>query len=512
MTPHDLIAAFETLAEAPDGGKRLRELVLQLAVRGKLVPQDPEDEPAAKLLDKIGKEKLRLVKEGKAKAGKVELHQDLTDVPFDVPHGWTWTRAAVVGWVNPRNQVTDRTEVGFVPMPLMPIDFRDPVRWETRPWAAVKQGFTHFATGDVAVAKITPCFQNSKSCVMAELPNGMGAGTTELQVLRPLPGLLDADYVLAFFKTPDFIDGGVATMTGTAGQQRVSNDYFANRPLPLPPLAEQHRIVDKVNELMAFLDQLEAARNARDATRRAMRDGVLAALRDANDADEVEVAWGRVASGMADLFIEPGDVAPLRQTVLQLAVRGRLVPQDPGEEPAGKLLEKIGKEKAKLVKDGIIRQPKTQSGSVGPCSLPHTWTWASLEAICQSIADGDHQPPPRAPDGVAFLTIGNVTHGYLDFRDSRTVPKSYFERLEPTRVPRHGDLLYTVVGATYGRPVKVDSGPPFCVQRHIAILRPATAMDRSYLFRYLQTPMAYSQATDSTTGIAQPTIGLGPTD
>ena len=131
-----------------------------------------------------------------------------------------------------------------------------PHRHEVRRWGEIKSGYTHFAEGDVGVAKITPCFENGKSTIFRNLAGGMGSGTTELHVVRPL--FVDPGYVVLFFKSSYFIEPGIPKMTGTAGQKRVPATYWANAPFPLPPLPEQHRIVAKVDELMALCDRLEA--------------------------------------------------------------------------------------------------------------------------------------------------------------------------------------------------------------------------------------------------------------
>ncbi len=126
------------------------------------------------------------------------------------------------------------------------------------------------------------------------------------------------------------------------------------------------------------------------------------------------------------------------------------------------------------------------------------------------ITDGDHQPPPKADEGVAFLTIGNITTGRLDFAGCRLVTKAYFQSLAPYRTPAKGDILYTVVGATYGRPAIVETDRDFCVQRHIAIMKPVGAINLRFLFWLLASPLIYDQAFRSTTGSAQPTIALRP--
>ncbi|MGO1305037.1 MAG: restriction endonuclease subunit S, partial [Sphingomonas parapaucimobilis] len=145
-----------------------------------------------------------------------------------------------------------------------------------------------------------------------------------------------------------------------------------------------------------------------------------------------------------------------------------------------------------------------------PFRAPAGWTWGRLCLLLRVMPDGDPQPPPRADRGIAFLTIGNVTTGQLDFDGCRLVPESYFRALPAYRTPSKGDILYTVVGATFGRPALVESEREFCVQRHIAILKPAKTLEIRFLLLLLASPLVYDQAASSTTGTAQPTIALRP--
>jgi type I restriction enzyme S subunit len=337
----ELVRGFEVLAEALDGPEKLRDLVLSLAIRGKLVPQDGREEPASVLLKRVAAELARL---GNARRAKLLAAQEASTSELwdDIPSGWAMSNLHDVGVINPRNQAEDDAIVGFVPMAVVPTDYRTALQAEERDWKSIKTGYTHVADGDLVVAKITPCFQNAKSCIVAGLRNGLGAGTTELLVCRPVPHGVDAKFLLIFCKTPEFLSGGVATMTGTAGQQRVALDYFRFRPLPVPPLAEQRRIVARVDELMALIDQFEAARTQREAERTAARDACLAKLCAAANPDEVTTAWSTVASHFDTLFTSPDDIAPLRQSILQLAVRGKLVRQRASEEAASALLARIG--------------------------------------------------------------------------------------------------------------------------------------------------------------------------
>ena len=276
MDPTKLLQHFETLAETPEAVEKLRAFVLDLAVRGSLVPQNPKDAPAIQLV-----ERAKSVLAKNRRKSDDQSNGETAVPPFSLPKNWCWTCLDELGDTAPKNELNDKTEVGFSPMRLVNAKFGEPISFEHKAWSEVRKGFTHFADGDVVVAKITPCFQNGKSGVIRGAPNGFGAGTTELHVLRPVANCVLPDYALIFVKSPHFLINGEAHMTGTAGQKRVSWDYFARTPFPLPPLAEQRRIVAKVEELLALCDELEArlvaARTAADHLLDATLHQILAA-------------------------------------------------------------------------------------------------------------------------------------------------------------------------------------------------------------------------------------------
>ena len=273
MNAEHLLTHFDRIADTPDAIPRLRRFILDLAVRGKLVPQDPNDEPASELLKRIAAEKARLVKLGQSKKQKAIPALAEEELPFTLPSNWKWSQIAEIGVLNPRNEVTDDVPVSFVPMSMIAADYGVAPAHEVRRWGEIKKGYTHFAEGDVGLAKITPCFENGKSTVFQNLAGGLGSGTTELHIVRPL--LVDPNFIILFFKSSHFIETGIPKMTGTAGQKRVPTEYFANSPFPLPPLAEQHRIVAKVDELMTLCDRLEASLTASNETRVQLLEALL---------------------------------------------------------------------------------------------------------------------------------------------------------------------------------------------------------------------------------------------
>lgn len=347
------------------GIKKLRELILELAVRGKLVPQDPSDEPASVLLERIAAEKTRLVKEGKIKKPKALPEIGEEEKPFELPDGWVWSMLAEIAEINPRNESDDTVDASFVPMSLISTAYNGQHEFEARKWGEIKKGFTHFSNGDIGIAKITPCFENSKAAVFRGLTNGIGAGTTELHIARPYTDYVSAFFILLNIKSPIYLKKGEAGMTGTAGQKRLAKDFFSFYPLPIPPFAEQHRIVAKVDELMALCDQLEQCSESQLAAHQTLVETLLATLTDSCDADELAQNWARLSTHFDTLFTTEASIDALKQTILQLAVMGKLVPQDPSDEPASALLERIAAEKALLVKEKKIKKRETAADDSG---------------------------------------------------------------------------------------------------------------------------------------------------
>ncbi len=248
---------FDELYTVKQNVIELKKVILQLAVQGKLVKQDQNDQPANELLKEIEKEKQKLIQEGKLK--KQEPLQPIKpeEISYTLPKGWVWVRLGNIGEINPRNNFEDEKDVGFVPMNLIYSDYGKIHNFEKRKWSEIKKGYTHFSNNDIAIAKITPCFENRKSCIFQNLPNGIGAGTTELHVFRNTFNSIFPPYLLGYFKNPQYIKNGISKMTGTAGQKRVPTEYFSLYPFPLPPLDEQKRIVSKIDQLMKLCDTLE---------------------------------------------------------------------------------------------------------------------------------------------------------------------------------------------------------------------------------------------------------------
>ena len=316
--------------------------------------QRPEEGTAEELYRQIQEEKRRLVREGKVKKEKPlpEITED--EVPFEIPESWKWVRIRNIALLNPKNDLDDNLNVSFIPMGLISDGFQNRHSHEIRQWKEIKKGFTHFANGDIGIAKITPCFQNRKSVIFSKLQNGYGAGTTELSIVRVIDKLLLREYLLYFFKSAYFIENGIKSFTGTAGQQRIHKDYLPLCVFPLPPLAEQKRIVAKIEELLPYIDRYEQA-------------------------------WSHLEEFNKRFPID------MQKSLLQLAIQGNLVEQRPEEGTAEELYQKIQEEKRRLVKEGKIKKekplPEIAEDDV-PFEIPGNWKWVRLSQI-SVLENGD---------------------------------------------------------------------------------------------------------------------------
>ena len=219
---------------------KIKSSILEKALSGKLVSQDKTDEPAIRLLKSINP------------------NYDSTDNRHyrNVPNGWQFVKIKDVFTINPKNKVDDDLEAGFVSMSMIDESYRDSYQFEKKKWALIKTGFTHFKDGDIAVAKISPCLENRKSMILKNLPNGIGAGTTELHVFRS--AIVYPKFALYFVKSDYFINHCVGTFNGVVGQQRVGKNIIEDIIFPLPPYEEQKRISEKITEIFQCLDKISA--------------------------------------------------------------------------------------------------------------------------------------------------------------------------------------------------------------------------------------------------------------
>jgi type I restriction enzyme S subunit len=214
----------------------------------------------------------------------------------ELPNSWTMGSIADLVDVGPKNECDDSTVVGFVPMNRMGTTFRDIPTFEARKWGEVKKGYTHFADGDVLVARITPCFENGKAGIAQGLPSRLGAGSTEYVVLRPKAGVATAEYVLARLKTNEFLLKGADSMTGAVGQQRVPKAVIESYPVPIAPFPEQQRISLKLTTLLADVDACRERLDRVPRILKKIREAVLAAAVSGRLTEEWRVSSKRTSN------------------------------------------------------------------------------------------------------------------------------------------------------------------------------------------------------------------------
>ena len=491
---------FEIAFDSPKGVQKLRELILMLAMQGKLVPQDPNDEPASELLLKIEVEKQRLLKEGKIKTPKLLPEIKLEEAPYDLPVTWKWVRLGhLIDLISGQHLLPNEyNEIGIgFSYYTGPADFGE-----------INPNATRWTTVDRSIAIQNDILLTVKGAGVGKtnvLKEERAAISRQLMALRVIG--INSDFLLVFLKTifHELQDLAVGIAIPGIGREDV-----LLRKFPLPPIAEQHRIVAKIEQLMARCDELETLRNDRNQKRTNVHTAAIDRLLTAKADGDFQTAWTFISNHFSELYSVKENVAELRKAILQLAVMGKLVPQDPTDEPASELLKAIEFEKQRLVKEGKIKQIKvfqeTKLEKI-PYLIPQGWIWTTLEKLFALVTDGDHQAPPKTDDGIPFLVIGNLNKGRVTLENCRFVPFDYYQALDWGRKPTRNDILYTVTGS-YGIPIFIDCDHQFCVQRHVAIFKSVESSPVKYLTYLLKSEYALKYATEVATGIAQKTVPL----
>ena len=423
------------------GIKKLRELILELAVRGLLVPQDPNDEPASVLLEKIAAEKEALIKAGKLKKQKPlpEITDD--EKPFDLPDGWARSRLDNIGITNIGLTYSPK-DISSVGTPVLrssniqnsKIDLTDLVRVDK----VIKEN-VFVSIGDLII-----CARNGskalvgKTAMINELPEPMTFGAF-MAVFRSKLN----PYIEVFLNSPSFRHSLEGVSTTTINQ--ITQNNLRGTLLAIPPLAEQHRIVAKVDELMALCDQLEQQQLQQSDTHHTLVTTLLDRLSQATDNAQFQAIWSQIAAHFDSLFTTEASIDQLKQTLLQLAVMGKLVPQDPNDEPASVLLEKIAAEKAQLIKDGKIKKQKPLPEIIDDdkaLHLPKGWEYCRLDSLSISSEAGwspKCESVQREGNGWGILKVSAVTWGVFNPDENKALPSNL--EAKPEYEVKPGDFL-----------------------------------------------------------------------
>jgi type I restriction enzyme, S subunit len=372
---------FDVAFAAPDGIKKLRELILTLAMQGKLVPQDPNDEPASELLRSI-----EIDNRGNNNATKSLPEIDLDDMPYELPKGWKWAYLGEIG----------QTNIGLT---YAPSDVSDTIS------GTPVLRSNNIQNGKLDLNDLKRVIKDIKENVLVQegdllicARNGSKAlvgktafitGLSEEMAFGAFMAIFRSqfnEYLLYFINSPLFRNMIDEVNTMTINQ--ITQGNLKSTICPLPPLAEQRRIVAKIDQLMARCDELEKLRLDRSQRLLTVHTAALDRLLTAKDSSEFSTAWSFITQHFGELYSVKENVVELRKTILQLAVMGKLVRQDPNDEPASELLRSIELEKQRLVKEGKIKQPETLLAIKPeeiPAQLPNGWRWGKIDTIVRSL-------------------------------------------------------------------------------------------------------------------------------
>ncbi|WP_293267694.1 restriction endonuclease subunit S [Neptunomonas sp.] len=413
------------------GIKKLRELILELAVRGKLVEQDPNDEPASELLKRIEVERDRLVEAGEIKKLKALPEIAVKDKLFELPEGWSWARLCecvdvIRGITFPASAKNQEPSSGLVAC-LRTANIQDKVDWDDILYIDhdyVKRDDQYLANGDIVMSMANSRELVGKVAYIEHLPVNQASFGGFLGVLRPWEVV--PAFLMVLLRTPMNRELLIGSASQTTNIANISLEKLYPLALSIPPLPEQHRIVAKVDELMALCDQLEQQTEQQLDAHQLLVDTLLGTLTQSQNANELADNWTRLSQHFDTLFTTEASIDQLKQTILQLAVMGKLVPQNPNDEPASELLKRIAAEKEQLIKDKKIKKQKPLppiSDEEKPFKLPVGWEWVRFDDIVDiqgGIAKG-RKITGRKTTIVPYLSVANVQRGYLDLRNVKEI-------------------------------------------------------------------------------------------
>ncbi len=505
---------FDTAFAAPDGIKKLRELILTLAMQGKLVPQDPQDQSARELLNEIEAEKKRLVKEGKIKTGSREDANNakeikLEEVPYELPEGWEWVKFGKIAF-----QITDGAHhtPTYVDRGIPFLSVKDMSSGQ------LSFSGTRFISKDQHDNLSKRCHPEKGDLLLTKI------GTTGV------PVLVETDEEFSIFVSVALIKFSQKNISGRYlsllvksplvkkqsedGTEGVGNKNLVLRKInnfifPLPPLAEQRRIVAKIDQLMARCDELEKLRAEWEQKRLTVHTAALNRLIIATENSDFGTAWHFITQHFGELYSVKENVTELRKAILHLAVMGKLVQQDSKDQPASELLKEIEAEKKRLVKEGKIKASEPfpeikKEDQAHP--LPSGWEWVRLGEIVTKIGSGS---TPRGGKsayvtaGIPFLRSQNIWNDGLRLNDVAFISPKTHELMSGTKVAPL-DILLNITGASLGRcALMPDDIKDANVSQHVTIIRTAIQNLRRYIHLLLLSPYCQTMIWARQVGMAR---------
>ncbi|HFL4102858.1 TPA: restriction endonuclease subunit S [Escherichia coli] len=493
------------------GIKKLRELILELAVRGKLVPQDPNDEPASELLKRIAAEKAELVKQGKIKKQKPLPEISEEEKPFELPEGWEWARindiASFTNGYAFKSSEFQNSGVGIVK--IGDIDSSGFISTAGMSYVSEKKinvlpEEMRVNPGDMVIAMSgattgKPGFNKTKSTFLLNQRVG-----------KIVTYSVDKEFIYHYLSTR--IEENLSISLGSA-IPNISTAQINNIIIPIPPSDEQVKIIARVKLLISLCDQLEQQSLTSLDAHQQLVETLLGTLTDSQNAEELAENWARISEHFDTLFTTEASVDALKQTILQLAVMGKLVPQDPNDEPASELLKRIAQEKAQLVKEGKIKKQKPLppiSDEEKPFELPEGWEWCKFGLTSEFINGdrGSNYPNKNeyVSQGIPWINTGHIEkNGTLTVTEMNFITEGKFNELRSGKIQK-GDLVYCLRGATFGKTAFVIPYETGAIASSLMIIRPFITEMGGYIYNYLTSPFGRSQIYRFDNGSAQPNL------
>ena len=475
--------------------QQLKNSILQMAVQGKLVPQDPNDEPASVLIERIRAEKEKLIKEKKIKKEKnpsvifrgadnipyEKIGDEVVplDVPFDIPDSWEWVR---LGFVSTYAETKEKVNAQNANPELWGLDLED-IEKGGRLLCKKKVGErkavgdkTHFYKGDILYSKLRPYL------LKILVADDDGICTPEIVPFK-MYGDINPTYIVYYLQSP-YVDNYINSITYGVKMPRLGTETMTELLVPIPPVEEQDRIVSRIQEVEPLVFQ-----------------------------------YNEVDSQNRKLNLQFPE--QLKKSILQWAVQGKLVPQDENDEPAEVLLEWIRAEKDALIKAGKIKRDKHESvifrrdnshyekldgierciDDEIPFEIPENWCWSRLGSILTKLSDGTHSTPKYVSEGVPFISVKDVSTGALSFEHCKYITQEEHKDLYSRCDPQFGDVLLTKVGTT-GIPVIVDTDEEFSLFVSVALLKfNQNLLFNEYLVHLINSPLVQKQAEENTRGV-----------
>lgn len=476
---------FEIALETPDGIKKLREMILSLAMQGKLVPQDPNDQSASALLKVIEVEKKQLSKEVKIKGKEQVPPDDSIENPYDLPKVWAWCRIGDIcydwGQKVPNKKFTyidvgsiDNTN-GIISPDVQVLSAEEA---PSRARKIVKKGTVIYST-------VRPYLLNI--AIVEEDYNYEPIASTAFAIMHTFSCVFNR-YLYYYLHSPFFVNYVQSQMKGVA-YPAINDRKFFQGPIPIPPLNEQKRIVVRIDQLRVLCDKLEAERNERNSKRFKVHTAAINNLLSASDKPEFKKSWNFITKNFGELYSVPENVEELKKAILQLAVMGKLVPQDPNDQPVSALLKEIESEKKQLFKEGKVKKPESiipLKQEEIPYTLPKGWIWVRLGNILNKIIGGGTPSKNNSLYWNGNIPWASVKDMNVDIYLEKTLDSITLEGVKNSStniIPKNNIIICTRMGLGKIAINKIE----VAINQDLKALFISSCIDQMFFFRKFQS-------------------------